>query len=418
VSQNPSNISAALSTRKASGCSGCFAWPFALIFLGVGLIFSYMLTFQPLWGMLRSRDWVQTPCKILSSELNGNGDSSRIAVSFAYSVGNKEYTSERYCFLAMSSNTAGGWKRRVIAEYPAGKVTSCFVNPGDPADAVIERGWVPDMWWGLFPIPFVLVGFGALLVAMGIIKVSNPNAPGTPASWQPSPVATRTERGTDEFDDSSAESSFTESGPVTLKPSISPIQKLIGAIFVAAFWNGIVSVFVWQQVAAFQRGGFAALEWFSTLFLVPFVLIGLGMIGFVLYTLLSLFNPRPTLTVNSAAIPLGGELQLNWSFSGRPGSIREFKISLKGTEQATYRRGTTTTTDKNTFAEIVLFETTEMFDMEEGSAKVTVPADTMHSFDAPNNKIVWTLEVHGAIPLWPDVSESFPITVLPRPIGG
>ena len=65
----------------------------------------------------------------------------------------------------------------------------------------------------------------------------------------------------------------------------------------------------------------------------------------------------------------------------------------------------------------MIVKTTEMFDMEQGSANVTIPADTMHSFDAPNNEIAWTLEVHGAIPLWPDVSASFPITVLPLPTG-
>ncbi len=386
------------------------------MFLAAGLGMAYMITFQPLWGMVRSRDWVQTPCRILSSELKQNDGSSQLAVVFAYSVANQEHHSERYCFSQMSSNTADGWKRRVIADHPAGKQTTCFVNPGDPTDAVIERGWVPDMWWGLFPIPFVLIGFLALLVATGVIKVSNPNAAGTHSGWRPSPVEIHRNEGTGEFDDSPAGAPIEETGPVTLKPDATPIQSLLGAIFVAAFWNGIVSVFVWHNVAQFGRGGFAGLDWFLTLFLIPFVLVGLGLIGFVLYSVLALFNPRPTLIVSSAAIPLGEDLQVSWSLSGRAGSIREFKISLKGTEKATYRRGTTTTTDTATFAEIAIVETTEMFDMEQGSANVTIPAETMHSFDAPNNKIVWTLEVRGAIPWWPDVSASFPIIVLPLPI--
>ena len=386
------------------------------MFLAAGLGMAYMITFQPLWGMVRSRDWGQTPCRILSSELKHNDGSSQLAVVFAYSVANQEHHSERYCFSQMSSNTADGWKRRVIADHPAGKQTTCFVNPNDPTDAVIERGWVPDMWWGLFPIPFVLVGFLALLVATGVIKVSNPNAPGNLSSWRPPAVENRPIQGASEFDDSQAEASFAETGPVTLEPEATPFQSLLGAIILATFWNGIVSVFVWQHVAQFARGGFAAFDWFTTLFLIPFVLIGLGFICLVLYALLALLNPRPTLIVSSAAIPLGEDLQVNWSLSGRASSICEFKISLKGTEKVTYRRGTTTTTDTAIFAEIAIVETTEMFDMEQGSAKITIPSDTMHSFNAPNNKIVWTLEVRGAIPWWPDVSASFPITVLPLPI--
>ena len=51
---------------------------------------------------------------------------------------------------------------------------------------------------------------------------------------------------------------------------------------------------------------------------------------------------------------------------------------------------------------------------EMGEAEFEVPADSMHSFAASNNQIVWTLNVQGDIPWWPDVSLSFPITVTPH----
>jgi hypothetical protein len=38
----------------------------------------------------------------------------------------------------------------------------------------------------------------------------------------------------------------------------------------------------------------------------------------------------------------------------------------------------------------------------------------MHSFKSANNKIVWTLQLSGEIPRWPDVSEEFEIDVLPQ----
>jgi hypothetical protein len=36
----------------------------------------------------------------------------------------------------------------------------------------------------------------------------------------------------------------------------------------------------------------------------------------------------------------------------------------------------------------------------------------MHSFKSDNNRIVWTLHVHGDIAFYPDVNDEFPITVL------
>ena len=44
----------------------------------------------------------------------------------------------------------------------------------------------------------------------------------------------------------------------------------------------------------------------------------------------------------------------------------------------------------------------------------SIPADTMHSFAAPHNRIVWTLKVRGEIGGWPDVDEDFDLAVMPR----
>jgi len=45
--------------------------------------------------------------------------------------------------------------------------------------------------------------------------------------------------------------------------------------------------------------------------LIPFVVIGMVMIGSIFYYFLALFNPRATVTLSSATVPLGGggELQ-------------------------------------------------------------------------------------------------------------
>lgn len=205
-------------------------------------------------------------------------------------------------------------------------------------------------------------------------------------------------------------------GAVTLKASSSPLVSFFVVVFITLFWNGIVSVFVWQMYQQFQNGGIAALNWFLVLFLTPFVLVGLGLIAGVFYALLAVFNPKPTLTVNSQSVPLGGELHVRWTVAGRVGAITRFTISLKGVEKATYQRGTTTTTDEATFADISIVETFEEFEILEGSATVTIPADTMHSFAAARNQIEWSLIVKGDIPLWPDMSASFPITLLPKPL--
>ena len=53
-----------------------------------------------------------------------------------------------------------------------------------------------------------------------------------------------------------------------------------------------------------------------------------------------------------------------------------------------------------------------------GSARVTIPEDTMHSFEFGNTKVVWSLKVTGDVPSWPDVDEEFDFVVRPSATDG
>jgi hypothetical protein len=195
-----------------------------------------------------------------------------------------------------------------------------------------------------------------------------------------------------------------------LKPATGRKAKLAVLIGVALFWNGIVAVFVYQLVNewAHHRGA-----WFPTLFLVPFVAVGLGLIWGVIYQFLGLFNPRAELSVGHAEIRVGDEVEITWQFSGGCERLRTVRMYLEGREQATYRRGTDSVTDKSVFAELPIYQASGAQTPATGSARVKLPARTMHSFDAPNNKIVWSVRLKGDVPWWPDVDDEFPIIVMP-----
>jgi hypothetical protein len=49
--------------------------------------------------------------------------------------------------------------------------------------------------------------------------------------------------------------------------------------------------------------------------------------------------------------------------------------------------------------------------MMRGKTIVEIPAGTMHSFEAANNKIVWALKVEGKIDRWPDIDEEYRLNV-------
>jgi hypothetical protein len=200
-----------------------------------------------------------------------------------------------------------------------------------------------------------------------------------------------------------------------LKSQATPLVTFIAAIIICLIWNAIVSVFV-----GFAINGFIKKEpqWFLTIFMIPFVLIGLLLVLFVLHSFLALFNPRPVITMLTPELWLGGNVDIRWTFSGNPARIRQLKIILEGEEKATYRRGTTTYTDKEKFATIPLVDTTNSSEIASGQASVQIPVRSMHSFKSKQNEISWSMLVDGDIRFWPNVNQRFTLVILPAPVNG
>ncbi|HEV3028220.1 MAG TPA: hypothetical protein VG457_11645, partial [Planctomycetota bacterium] len=272
--------------------------------------------------------------------------------------------------------------------------------------SVIERGFTSDILFGFLPMIFAAIGaVGLLGVFVTKGKPQKPgSAPGTPGA-SPLGLASAT-----------ATATATE-GAAPLKTSSSPVTRLGCSLIFALIWNAVVSVFVVETSSSWRSGH---VDGCATLFLIPFVLVGLALGVLVLYFFLGLFNPRPVLKLSSSSIALGDTVEIEWETSGNVDRVRAFTITLEGREEATFRRGTSTSTDRSTFAVIRLAQSTRGRDLRRGKAKFTVPSDSMHSFKSKNNRFVWLIQVKGDIPRWPDIGEEYPLEILPlrSPSGG
>ncbi len=212
----------------------------------------------------------------------------------------------------------------------------------------------------------------------------------------------------DEFSERSLED---PGGPLVLKQETSRLAAFLVMAIIALIWNGVLVLLGYNF---FGQGMNGNLEWIPIIFAAVFGLIGLGLIVGTLHSFLGLFNPVPILSLSRTLLPLGSSAQLDWHFEGSIRSITNFKVILKGTEKATYRQGTKTSTDEHVFHNEVLFETAEPLEIERGSVTILIPSDSIHTLTAPNNKIAWTLCVQGEIVNWPDVTGSFPVRVVPH----
>ena len=346
-----SKSSKALSIEKPRK-AGAFIWIFFAIFFVAGTLMLYFLTFQPLWGVLNAGDWVETACEIVSSKVGvhhgDDGATYSIDIQYRYNVDGVDYDADRYSFMVGSSSSGRAAKADVVRNYPKGSKQICYIDPDDPSSAVLDPDLSSAFWFCLFPIPFFAVGAGGLayLVRRKIRgPVDHPDvrfAPGI--DRQQVQVVDTTPSKTY----ASRNQFAATSGPIELKPNSTPGCRFVGATFAAIFWNGIISIFVFQVSMNF--------DWFFAIFLIPFVLVGFGLIGAVFYTGFGLLNARPILTLSMPSIPLGGTAELSWRFSRSFHSVQRLKISIRAEEQATFRRGTDTITEKETFFEDVLID--------------------------------------------------------------
>ena len=135
------------------------------LLLGTGTFCGFFV--QPATRIFAARSWPEVPCRVISSSVQvddrGNDDPTfRADVLYAYTIGSREFRSNRHGFLGGSSSGSKG-KSAIVRQFPRGKNTVCFVNPDDPTEAVLDRGLQTEMWFGLIPLVFVIVG------ALGVI---------------------------------------------------------------------------------------------------------------------------------------------------------------------------------------------------------------------------------------------------------
>ncbi len=366
---------------------------FALV--GAGLLYPFGI--RPVLKTIAAEKWQETPCRIISAEVGSHhsddGTTYSIDTVYEYEFNGSKYRSERYDFFKFSSS---GYKNkaRVVDKYKNDANPVCFVNPENPSEAVLRRGFHLGLLTALFPLPFLAAGVGGL-----VWVVKNSAKRGT----QPWLLETQKEsttgvlRVTDDF-----------GGPVILKTKTSPWVRLVGAFLIAAFWNGIVSVFIINIIRGWSSG-----QWGLMLFMIPFVLVGLAIIGGVIYCFLAVFNPRPKLIISSSQISPGDSVHIDWHFSGRVERIRTLSILLRAKEEATYKAGKNQHTETNVFFQKEIYSGQSPDIGPIGEANFDIPAEVMHSFEANHNKIVWEITVRGSIESWPDVRDDFKIIVTP-----
>lgn len=353
-----------------------FGLPFFLAGLCIMIFFSFVPTIQS----LMAAKWERVPAEVTYSQIITNhdsddGDTYKPDVRFRYSYDGYTYESKTYDFIRFSTS---GYKsvRRKVDENPVGSRPLAYVNPKKPEEAVLS---IRLSWFYLFT--FLFGGIFAAVGGLIIFAVTFGKLDGKFAGKKQTDVPR-------------------SSGPEILKSrGGGSMTKFVTILIVAGIWNGIVYLlFVKDAPFIFKLifGGF-----------------GLGLIAATWHAFLSLFNPRLDVEADTRHVRLGELLRLKWEIRGKQRTIKKFTIQLIGQEEATYRRGTDTYTDRNIFFTRTVAEQESGALQGQGTQTIAIPRDTMYSWQSSNNKIVWFVKFTGVIEKWPDVKEEYEINLLP-----
>ncbi|WP_035609026.1 DUF3592 domain-containing protein [Haloferula sp. BvORR071] len=407
------------SARSSPGSadSGIFATLLGISFCGLfglggfGILFGLIVPKAVEWFDMRG--WKETTAEVLDGRVASHsgskgGTTYSVDLFYRYEFGGREYRANRYSLMGGSSSGRDG-KQEVIRAHPPGSKLQVYVDPDKPWHAVVNRS---VGWWALFvlfPLPFIAIGVGGI---WGILS-KNKQPKSWPAAGKKRPLTWSSSR-------RRPRSVNLDEGPALASGAwestrVKPGCSLFATLFAAVFWNGIVSIFIYQDVKLYREGSWG-MAVFLSLFLTPFVVIGLVIVGAGIKQFIGLFGPAYEIQIEQAELVPGGSTRVRWRRSGGRGTVKKFRLYLVGREQATYSQGSSTSTAKSVFHEEVLFDTSVSLAANQGSVDLRIPQDAVPSFEGRNNSFQWNLCLQADVEHMPNIRNNRKIVITTPPL--
>lgn len=396
---------------------------FFLFFLAAGTAFLVLLTREVVLPQWRANHrFLETNAVVLQKRLSErqSEDSQlyKAEVLLQYTVGDREYESWANHDASGSYSSGRDAKQKILDQYDIGGEHKAWYDPQDPETICLSRGYDWLAWTMLLlPLTFISVGGGGLIyqlltwgtsrerrlaMARRVSDMELFDAEGEHADLPGVPA------------DANLKNSPGTVLAYRLPIAVSPGWSLALILMACLFWNGMVALFVTIAVNSHLRH---EPEWFLTLFIIPFALMGVALLWYAIRELLIATGVGPTL-VEVSVHPLwpGGECEVYVSQAGRL-TMNALRVLLVCEEQATFQQGTNSRTETcQVYRQEVLarrdFEIQHALPFE-AHVPLRVPAEAMHSFKSTHNEIRWKLIVQGDVRGWPNYQREFPLLVYP-----
>ncbi len=375
--------------------------PFSMvIFFGIFAVVGLGVTFGVVIpGAMRyfaAQSWVETPATVIWSRVKSHsGESTTYSADlfYRYQFEGRTYCANGYNLMPGSSSGRDA-KQEIVNSHPPKSPLTCYVNPRKPWQAIVKRDLGASALFALFPLPFLGIGFGGMFWSLKKRRAEKARLIDPISSSK----ATRSEP-------------FIQDLPERiLSAGKSRWINLFAALFVCAFWNGIVSIFVGIAWTAWKKGN---PETFLMIFLIPFVLVGTFFFINVPYRLLMVFLARYELRLTPGTLKPGGTATLTWKRLGGFGQPKSIAFRLVGTQSAINLAEENSSTATSIFYDELLADLPLSSISANRPVAIKFPENAAPSFKSKSNKLIWKLRMDITLPGFPKITDEYEIDVRP-----
>lgn len=307
-----------------------------------------------------------------------------------------------------------------LADWHLGARVPAWYDPEDPGVVVLERGFNWWMWLLTLVLPGALVTFGGSGLLRALVRWGTSEerraVPGGLVGTL-APLTTAPRQDPDHPTVPTCDDHLNSPGTVLAYrlPIDSPEGwTLIGFGIFAALWNAVLIV-LGINAGIDLLGG--RTDWLLLGLLVPFGVVGVAGIAVFVRRLVI------ATAIGTTQVEIGGQrLRPAMTFDvllaqGGTGTLESLDLTLEAEEQATFRLGTDTRTERLIVCrqQVAAWRSVQLSPGTRFEARVTatIPPSAMHSLTTEHNSVRWMLVVRGMPSRWPAFVRTFPLVVFP-----
>ncbi len=318
--------------------------------LFVGIIFSYWMTYLPWKTFIAAQSWKEVDCEI--KDIFSPYSRNDINLRYHYEYKGKQYRGDKISLVPNGLENLINYQE-ITKKYALNSAHTCYVNPDNPREVVLDRQLKLLMICTLLPFIYLLFSI-VLLLENKVSAVLIPSI---------------------------------KEGYFEFPQDISSVKRILLGLIVIIM-TGLVTLMLYYDYWLPRSG--LKLSIIPTFILALCVLIVIFLVVSVIVDVLKYFNPRIDLKVNSDVFHPGKEYLLEYQFEKETNQIKALSFTLVCVQILEQ-------TKEQAYAENILYNDTFFrrkapLVTRQHEIRFTIPANANPTLEIGNSQITWIIK--------------------------